>query len=394
MALKVMDYKKAFPHYFQALDLYFQRDMSPLKKLLKTQKLDRSQKLLIKARLEGLNNNWDKYLDLLKTKFDNEYLDAQRLLLRGNAYLRMGDFELSILENLAAIQILLNLEDKQSLFNGHYHIAVCYSRLSLEKLLNSYLEKALVYADDLDKVYSIKRVYLNYYSKIGDFKSALKVIDQIEKEDLEKLQNKDILKNIMADVYFRSGNLEKANQLYIELKKNRKSIYKARIDYEFTILKCIMENKKLPNLPRSIQQSSEYFYLWKTLQALEQGDPFEANLQWENLRKMNPSKYLTPFNFSNKGDFSNHFSKYLEKLKLDGEKKQILNIRKGSRMHKLYEVMSHSSVALRKEVLIEQVWNVNYGPGYDSRFYKLIERLKKTTDLNIVMENSTYKITQ
>ena len=109
---------------------------------------------------------------------------------------------------------------------------------------------------------------------------------------------------------------------------------------------------------------------------------------------MNPSKYLTPFNFSNKGDFSNHFSKYLEKLKLDGEKKQILNIRKGSRMHKLYEVMSHSSVALRKEVLIEQVWNVNYGPGYDSRFYKLIERLKKTTDLNIVMENSTYKITQ
>ena len=47
---------------------------------------------------------------------------------------------------------------------------------------------------------------------------------------------------------------------------------------------------------------------------------------------------------------------------------------------------------LRKEYLSEQLWGISYDPRYDARFYKMIERLKKTQKVSVTNKNNAYFI--
>jgi hypothetical protein len=69
------------------------------------------------------------------------------------------------------------------------------------------------------------------------------------------------------------------------------------------------------------------------------------------------------------------------KLATEGLKGQVL---------KLHEILMASSLPRRKEDLIEEIWGCLYSPEYDARFYKLVERLKKTSILPIVVQNRAY----
>jgi hypothetical protein len=46
---------------------------------------------------------------------------------------------------------------------------------------------------------------------------------------------------------------------------------------------------------------------------------------------------------------------------------------------------------LRKESLIEKIWNSPYDPAFDSRLYKLIERARQN-NINIISLNRAYFI--
>jgi DNA-binding response OmpR family regulator len=58
---------------------------------------------------------------------------------------------------------------------------------------------------------------------------------------------------------------------------------------------------------------------------------------------------------------------------------------------KMLELLRIAPMPLRREHLIEEIWNRDYTPEYDSRFYKLIERLRKR-GVPIKNTNQTYSL--
>ena len=61
-------------------------------------------------------------------------------------------------------------------------------------------------------------------------------------------------------------------------------------------------------------------------------------------------------------------------------------------IEKLEKVLRGAAMPLRKEELIEKIWNIPYSPAYDSRFYKLLERVRKLSKSRIVCERRSYRM--
>ncbi len=87
----------------------------------------------------------------------------------------------------------------------------------------------------------------------------------------------------------------------------------------------------------------------------------------------------------------NVFFQCIEKLRVKNTMNSTLPLSDLSpSLQKAWKVICESPTPLRKEELIEKIWDVRYSTEFDSRFYKLIERLKLKANARVIQKNRTY----
>lgn len=381
-----------FNHYNQAVSLYLKRDMKKLNQFLAKKLLTHSERTLIKARLLNLEGETTQAKDLLLHHTPtNKFLQAQKENVLSSIYDKLSSYQNAAVCNQKAINLYHELSDAEGLFVSYLNLCINYSRLSLEELFEYNWQKAHDYIKTKENQNSLIRAKVSYLAKVGKFQDALEIIQQITKSSSE-YSNKTAFLNLEADILFRLNEYDQALEIYSSLVKNNKTLTRFRINYEYQITVSLNTKTKLKPLPDDFPKQSEYYYLWNTLIYLQDGDPEYAHQSWLELVKANPDKYLPEFRYKDIGDYHCHFSKFHQYLTGKNSDISLNPFKRGTNTYKFVDILKYSQTPLRKEVIIEQLWDVPYSPEFDARFYKVVERVKKNSNISVIMRNSTYQI--
>ncbi len=381
-----------FTHYNQAVTLYLKREIKKLNILLAKRVLTHSERTLIKARLLNLEGDTSGALELLINHSpSSKFLKAQKENVLSSIYDKLSKYQYAAVSNQKAINLYKELEDNEGLFVSYLNLSINYSRLSLEELFEFNWQKAHEYAKTKENQNSLIRAKVSYLAKIGRFEEALAIIQQITKSNIS-FSNKTTFLNLEADILFRLKKYNDSLDIYKDLAKTTKSLTRFRINYEYQVLKSLMNKDRLKQIPNDFPKDSEYFFLWEALVYLQDGDPELAHHSWLELVKVNPDKYLPEFRYKDIGDYNSHFSQFYQYLKNELSDISLNPFKHGTNPHKFVNLLKYSQTPLRKEVIIEQLWNTPYSPDFDARFYKLVERVKKNSNISVIMRNSTYQI--
>lgn len=378
--------------YNQCVQLYLKRNLVELKRALKGRELNQFEKCLLRARLLNLDGEFEKAKELLlKQNTQSYFLLAQRGNVLSSIYDKSSSYQMAAASNHEAIINYLKLDDREGLYISYLNLSINYSRLSLKPLFEFAWEKAFSYRNNSSQTLYLIRSKSSYLAKEGKINEALDLMLEYSVRDLIKEeQNYIVHQNLIADLYFRLKRYEKSLEIYSELFKKSKTLTRERIQYEYKITVAIYQKTKLESIPTKFSKDSEYFYLWKCLLFLQDGEPELAQSFWSKLVAMNPDKYVEGFKFKDFGDMNNHFSQFLALLRPDNIE-GINPFKVNTKAYRFFDVLKASETPLRKEVLIERIWDVSYDPDFDSRFYKLVERVKKQ-GVSLVMKNSTYQL--
>ncbi len=380
--------------YNECVQLYFKRELAKLKSELSKGRLSQFEKNLLWSRLHNLDGNYEKAIEnLLNRSTTSKYLDAQRYNVLSSVYDKVSLYQKAATCNHKAIVFYQELEDQEGLYISYLNLSINYSRLSLRELFDYAWNKAYSYKDNKYQIISLVRSKASYLSKEGNLNEALSLLLDNNKDNYFKTKQSQIVyMNLIADVYFRLRRYDKSFEIYKNLHSKVKSITRERVQYEYQVTKSLMNKSKLVAIPESFSKTSEYFYLWSTLLSMQDGEPDMAKSYWNKLLKLNPDKYLQDYEYKDFGDINCHFLQFYEFLRSDKNLSRPSPFRINSKANRLYKILRDSETALRKEVLIERVWRVQYDPDLDSRFYKLIQRLKIHPEVSILMKNSTYQL--
>ena len=381
-------------NYNKAVALYLKRDMKALKNILKGKTLDSFEKKLIRARLLNLEGRYDSALEtLMKGTTSSKFLRAQKFNVLSTIYDRTSQYQNAALANHQAIENYLQISDESGLYISYLNLSINYSRLSLKELYEYAWQRAFEYAKSSTQKVPLVRSKASFLSLEGKLNQALDLLLEYDNSNYpQSEQNYLVFKNLIADILFRLKRYDESFEIYKTLYKKIKSTTRERVYFEYHVTKAFVEKTKLSKIPEFFLKESEYYLLWKTLLHFQDGEPSYASQTWHKLQKLNPDKYLEHFEFKEIGDMNCHFKQFLSQMGFANTDKFSNPFKNNTNAYRLYDALVKAGVGLRKEVLIEKVWNIEYDPDFDSRFYKLIQRVKESTDVNIILKNSTYQI--
>lgn len=387
-----MKQRSDFIHYNEAVSLYLKREIKKLNAFMSKGLLTHNERGLIKARLLNLEGKTSQACELLESqKPTNLFLRAQKENVLSSIYDKLSQYQNAAVSNQKAINLYLQLNDRDGLFVSYLNLAINFSRLSLEELFEFNWKLAHNYIQSKENENSLIRAKVSYLAKRGKLEEALSIIQEITQSPGE-YNNKIAFLNLEADILFGLKRYKESLDIYSSLFKKTKSLTRFRINYEYQVTYAFVARTKLRQIPEDFPRTSEYYYLWNSLIHLQNGDPELAHKSWLELVKMNPDKYMPEFRYKDVGDTNSHFSQYYDYLKGINAGILLNPFKPGSHSYNFVDILKSSQAPLRKEVLIERLWNLPYSPDLDSRFYKLVERVRKNTNLIVSMRNSTYKI--
>ncbi|MFX3675579.1 MAG: hypothetical protein ACN6I6_00940 [bacterium] len=387
-----MRQRSDFIEYNQAVALYLKRETKKLAAMMSKGVLAHSERTLIKARLLNLEGKVTEAEELLKSHTPtSKYLKAQKNNVLSSIYDKLSRYQSAAVCNQKAIKLYHELSDNEGLFVSYLNLSINYSRLSLEELFDYNWKKAKQFVATKENQNSLIRAKVSYLAKLGKFEEALVIIQHITKSEAD-YNNKATFLNLEADILVRLKRFNEALEIYQNLARTNKSLTRFRVAYEYQVTLALKGQSKLKKLPPDFPRESEYFHLWNTLICLQDGDPEQAHLSWLELVRINPDKYLPEFRYKDIGDFNSHFSQYYQFLKSKISDISLNPFKPGSATYKFVHILKHSQTPLRKELIIEQIWDIPYSPDFDARFYKVVERVKKNSKVTVIMRNSTYQI--
>ncbi|MEK6626804.1 MAG: hypothetical protein AABY86_17690, partial [Bdellovibrionota bacterium] len=110
-----------------------------------------------------------------------------------------------------------------------------------------------------------------------------------------------------------------------------------------------------------------------------------------------PQAYTANFKCLNASDEKTIFYVSLQSKfdrKVDQENSPEVVQLKSKKLMQLYHALLNATMAIRKEELIELIWETAYCPSMDARFYQLIKRLRPLIPQEIVNKNNCYRLRQ
>jgi tetratricopeptide (TPR) repeat protein len=377
--------------YRNALELYKKNKIEEFTDFIKNPLLSNTEKKLLQSRMELREKNWDVAIAMLNKTFSNNhgFLTAEAGGLIAYAYSMKGEWQQAIIANDKAIMCYKDFHFSNQLFNSYYNQSVYYSRLGLLELANYYLQFAEVHAFDLSEKLSINRAQAANYSKLMEYEKAILIL---EKDITDLLKSKMTESSasyllVASDIYCRARQYPKAFAILDNLILIKKVPFRARVLFEYSVLKALMEKKYSPlNWSETILSDEHYGIKAKIINLLLVGRIQEAKDFWIELAQKEPNNYFPEFSVKFESDKNSLYFVFIQKIRNLKNKDQISTSQLSGKIKLLYQLLQENSFPMSKEELIEKIWSIQYDPNFDSRFYKLIQRLKST--INCTIENN------
>ena len=235
------------------------------------------------------------------------------------------------------------------------------------------------------------------YSKLSKWREAIDILEKgfpilDATKDFELMISYNL---VSSDIYCRDFQYAKAMTILEKLKNIKKAPFRGRILFEYELLKAHTDEKfSLIKWPEAVMEDAIYSTKAKVIDYLLTGQNVEAQRTWIILAKKEPNNYLPNFEMKFKSDENTLYFVFIKKiqcLKIKNENiKKDLNLNGKQKI--LFDLLYQNKFPMRKEELIEKIWEVPYDPQYDSRFYKLVQRLKEKADCEIKNNHGGYLI--
>ena len=169
--------------------------------------------------------------------------------------------------------------------------------------------------------------------------------------------------------------------------------------FEYALLKSLMENTPLTRIPEGIKDSNEYRLKWEIIKALQDGDSITARHRWNKLVSLMPQTFANNFQCLNPSDEKTIFftclqSQFICKPDVEENDEVVKAQLKSKKLIILYQMLKAANSPIRKEDLIEKIWETQYCSSYDARFYQLIKRLRPMITQEIINKNNCYILKQ
>jgi hypothetical protein len=355
--------------------------------------LSSSEKKLISARMLLKKQNISEALRLLSQPIlSRTFLEAERLFLSGTAHFLKADFENALKLNLMASEKYRQVSDRRGQFLSLYNASVDASRMSLFSLCQFYLESAEAQITQTDEKALALRAWACLESDRGDYSKSIALIQSAagEKETLSP-QDKLFFDHVLSYVYFRSRNVKQSRNVLLALRKKTNNRDRALVELDYQLVSSLQTGSKIPRPPGFTSRCLETTAKWRLLLLLQQGSLEEAQAQWATLCKLQPMTFAPGFVFRSESDKNSPFGSTLARFFEKSTQPHPPKVKLTPKLALTRDILAQQKIPLRKEELIEKIWQVPYDPAYDTRFYKLIERLRKH-GFKLIVRNQTYAV--
>ena len=379
-----MNPKNKYSEYLEILSLFKKDKIDLFKIRIKKSKITQVEKSLLRIRIYFREQQWKKSISLLES-FSGKYSDfltAESFSLLSYAYFMKGDYQNAFINNAKSIELLLNMKSTEQLFLSNYNQSVYIARMRQINISNYYLEQASKFTSTLKDTLMVNRALATNYSNQLRYVDALQIVenDLLRLKDLEDIDTVIGYKVVAVDIYARNKQLYKSIEILTELRKNYKSPFKSRIAFEFQVASYLHSYGQTKiSWPSFLKNDTNYSLKVKIIDLLIIGNIVEAEKAWIELARQFPGIYLNKFEVKYSSDKDTLFYKLVTILKC--KEVTIKNIQLKGKLDKLYVILSQQVFPCSKEELIESIWGIPYDPSYDSRFYKLIQRLRSHVDV-------------
>lgn len=389
------------PFYLEAVESYLDQETVKFNTLLYSDRLTRYEKELLQARVDIREKNWTAAEETLRgLHIQDVFLNAERYFLMANISGFNANWEEALILNETALELYRSCEHKRGLFLTSYNLSVDYASLGLFQVSAKFLRQAQVLAETVNQKSQIFRALAWSEMSQDNFNEALRYIDEgLQLVDEVRPSEKSMCLAVASDIYFRNGKIEEAFDIMKKLKYSNSLCDKSRIHFEFELLERLVSDrlfaKALPFLPDEVALSKEYGLKWRLLRHLQHGEVMAAEKIWVELCEMFPLYYTQGFQCLHQLEMKSVFMVYLNRLRstdLDQNETELITPTtfKVNRQTQLIQILLNSPTGLRKEELIEQIWHEKYEPTMDAKLYKLIQRIRESSQFEIVNQNQCY----
>lgn len=385
-------------HYQRAVAAYLKADLRAFNRLSRSSSLSGTERSLLRAR-RLLRARKPAVAVRLLTSLPVAtpgFLEAERAFLLGSAHFFCGEFEAAASANTDAVARYTALRDRRGLFLSHYNLSVDLARMGSARLSERHLLAAQNHAETLDEKALIARALACHFSARGDYESALTALNRaLDDVAAHSLNDQAALYVTAGDVMFRAGYAEDAlEQLGSARALGRRHREVGRVDFELTVLRSLQPGVALGPRPASVPPSSEFGQKWDLLRALQGGERERATALWRDLRAAAPGLYGAPFELETESERRSIFGVALARLVRPAAAGPLISVGiRDGKVGRLFMILKRSRTPLRREELIEAIWETAYDPAFDARFYKLMQRLKEVPGVRVECVNRAYRLT-
>ncbi|MEH0860922.1 hypothetical protein [Halobacteriovorax sp. DPLXC-1] len=382
--------------YSKYVNYHFTDQRSKFLKYKSDSSLSSFEKKLLNARTQIKDKRWNECLeDLEKVRSEDIFLMGERYLQMAHICLLQSRYEESATFGNLAVRYFEKCNDDIGLFRAHFNLNAAFHRAGLDSLAKFYLSQAKKYTSTKREELIVARAEATFLALELNFDESIKILERIENEnsDVDNLE-KDLFRIVAQDIYFKAGRVEKAFSLLEELLPSKVVTSKGRVLFSYHLMNFYTNDVKIPSKPDTVEKIEEFSLKWDFIVALKNGENELAKDIWQDIVSKWPSLYAHGFICKDANEECSIFMKVVNSLLVSEEVEKVIDLSKirGKKAKILLQTLSQSKTPLRKEILIEKIWESTYSPSLDGRFYKLIERAKKMVDVEIKNNNNSYFI--
>jgi tetratricopeptide (TPR) repeat protein len=403
------DVRLQHPEYERAVDVYLNSRKDRLDRVLSNGRLTPTERTLIEARvLNRSGESREALARLEKIRPEERFLRAELHWVRSHCHHRLAEYELSHLEKLRAESLYRECQDRRGLFLCAYNLSVEHNRGARHELERHYLEQAEALMQGASEQVLVWRGQACLLSAQGKLPEAIRKIERaLDCSDALTPLDSSGTRAVAADLYFQAGRQERALELLMELSRLTASADRARFECDRLLLKSLLTKELVADAGPAVRENPEYLARWQLVRAAQEGDRSAASSAFARLSAFFPEIFEIDLDGSWLcHDLSTRKSIFWSTLQaaLEQDRKHpavSAETQEGggtTMLGQLDQILSTSAMPLRKEELIEQLWRCPYDPAMDSRFYKLVQRLKGSltarSGRQVIVKNRAYRISR
>lgn len=393
------------PRYRIVLESYFEGDNRALERFVQDRTNSLCEIKLVRARQLLRKGSYPEAFEILATLTpDSAFTRAEVAILKASIHSYQSKWQGAIDEALIAREAYEQSHkhhpEERGLFISNYNLSVYYSRLGEESRAIKCLREAEAWMRTPTQRSLVYRARACEFSARSEFVLAVKEIERALalKAEIDPVDSAALI-GVAADIYFRAGEASKAIECLEEIAQSKVIRDKAKVRFDLLVLRGLLrkDKKLVPNVcPEGLSANEEYSLRWEILSALQSGESARASAAWSKLVKAFPLRFRPGFAGVTEADESMLFLQAVRFLQRPPVlvKPRVVRHQNTGKAGKLLELLQLAKTPLRKEEIIERLWEQAYEPTLDNRFYKLMSRLRKESGVRVEVVLNSYRLAE